>query len=181
MLPKPIKSINDVKLDLERKLNTNCDYSTGCCATKQGALIVTGDKLSSAKVVSINAEGEVEYTIPLKEPNCAFHVASIDEHTVAVSTGFSSNKIGISIVDLSKRKIIKFIDLPDYPYGITFDGQSLICCVANKELHVISVVDYRITKIPKTASSWSSHISTHYNKILNRSLNLRRFYMILKE
>lgn len=70
----------------------------------------TDNQYKNGKVTAINFEGEVEYTIPLKEPYSAFDVAYVDDTTVAVSTEYSHTKSGISFVHLLKRKIIKFID-----------------------------------------------------------------------
>lgn len=72
-------------------------------------------------VIAVNAEGEVKYTIPLNTLYCTFDVEYINDSTLAVSTGFSFNKHGgINIVDLIERKLVKFIDLPDCTYGITY-------------------------------------------------------------
>lgn len=65
----------------------------------------------------------------------------------------------------------KFIDLPGYPYGITNDGKSLICCIRGKDLHVISCTDYSITTIPNTSSQWYSYVSTYADKIFLTNLN----------
>ncbi|XP_063400223.1 uncharacterized protein LOC134684843 [Mytilus trossulus] len=165
MVPKAIKSINDVKLELLRKFDTNCNLTTGCCVTNKGEFLFTNYEANNEKVNAINADGEVVYAIPLTDPYSAFDVVSYDGSTLAVSTGCSLTQPGIVFVDLIKRKIKKFIDLPDSPFGITYDGKSLICCVADKNLHVISCTDYSITTIPITASSCYSYVSTYDDKI----------------
>ncbi|CAG2247773.1 unnamed protein product [Mytilus edulis] len=88
------------------------------------------------------------------KPYGVFDVACLDDSTVAISTRFSMNASGISLVKLTKRKVIQFIDLPDSPYGMTYDGKSLICYVEDEDLHVISCTDYSITTIPYTASPY---------------------------
>ncbi|CAG2226832.1 unnamed protein product [Mytilus edulis] len=62
------------------------------------------NEYNNGKVTTINFEGELKYTIPLSEPNSAYDVACLDDSTVAVSTGYSHTKPGISIVDLIKKK-----------------------------------------------------------------------------
>ncbi|CAC5401314.1 TRIM2_3 [Mytilus coruscus] len=165
MVPKPRKSINDIKLEFKRKLDTTCTYPYGCCATKKGEFLFTNYESNNGKLIVINAEAEVEYTILLKETYRAYDVASLDDSTVAVSTGYSSKQPGIGIVDLTKKKVIMVIDLNNYPYGITYDGKSLICCVGDKDLHVISCTDYSITTIPYTFLPRYSYVSTHADKI----------------
>ncbi|XP_052065272.1 uncharacterized protein LOC127705049 isoform X1 [Mytilus californianus] len=164
MVPKAKTWTNDVKLELKRKLSTSCDYSPGGCVTRKGEFIITYHEINYAKVLAINAEGEVENTILITEPSSAFDVESIDESTVAVSTGYCKKR-GISIIDMTKKKIIKFIELPDYPYGISYNGKSLICCVECKDLILISFTDYSITTIPHTTQALYSYVSADANKI----------------
>ncbi|CAG2247776.1 unnamed protein product [Mytilus edulis] len=86
--------------------------------------------------------------------------------TCAVSTGYSDDIYrGISIVNLKSRKVTKFIDLPGDTFGITYDGTSLICCIEDKDLHVISCADYSITTIPNSTSTECSYVSSYNGKI----------------
>ncbi|CAG2235016.1 unnamed protein product [Mytilus edulis] len=162
---KAINSINNVKLELIRKCNTTCEFSSGCCVTKTGEFLFTNYEDNNDKLTAINVKGKVEYTIPIREPYSAFDFVIFDDSTVAVSTGYSHIKPGISIVDLTKKIVFKFIDLPGIPYGITYDGKALICCVEDKGLHVISCTDYSITTIPNTGSLRYSYVTTHADKI----------------
>ncbi|XP_052065267.1 uncharacterized protein LOC127705047 isoform X1 [Mytilus californianus] len=165
MIPKEVVLINNVKLVFKRKVHQTCIYPTGCCVTKKGEFLFTDFKDTNGRVKAVNAESGVEYTIQLQKPYRAFDLAILDETTVAVSTRHLSKKPGISIVDLIKKKVKKFIDLPGDPYGITYDGKSLICCVLDKDLHVISCSDYSITTIANTVSSQLSYVSTHADKM----------------
>ncbi|CAC5401305.1 unnamed protein product [Mytilus coruscus] len=137
MIPKEVVIINNVKLVFKRKVDQTCMYPTGCCITKKGEFLFTDFKDTNGRVIAVNAESGVEYTIPLKEPYRAFDLASLDETTVAVSSRHLSKKPGISIVDLIKKKVKKFIDLPDYS----------------------------INTIPNTVSSQLSYVSTHAAKM----------------
>ncbi|VDI51495.1 Hypothetical predicted protein [Mytilus galloprovincialis] len=165
LIPKEVVLINNIKLVFKRKVDQTCMYPTGCCVTKKGEFLFTDFKDTNGRVKVVNADSGVEYTIPLKEPYRAFSLVSLDDTTVAVSSRHSSKKPGISIVDLIKKKVTKFIDLPGDPYGITYDGKSLICCVSDEDLHAISCSDYSITTISNTVSSQLSYVSTHTDKI----------------
>ncbi|VDI53647.1 Hypothetical predicted protein, partial [Mytilus galloprovincialis] len=121
VLHKPIKLINDVKLKFKRKLNTASMYPVGCCVTNKCEFLFTDNEYNNEKVTAINFKGKVQYSIPLKKTCTAFDVAYIDDSTVAVSTGYSFEKCGISIVDLTKKKEITFTYLNNHPYGITYD------------------------------------------------------------
>lgn len=166
IVSKPILSINDIKLQFKRKLNTPCRDLAGCCVTSKGELIVTDNQpLFNEKVIAKNDKGEVEYTIFLKEPYRSFDVTSLDVSTIAVSTGHSFNKHGIILINLDSRKLIKFNALPGCPYGITYDGSFLICCVDRKDIHVVSCTDYSISTIPNTYLPKYSYVSTYNGKI----------------
>ncbi|CAC5401311.1 unnamed protein product [Mytilus coruscus] len=165
LVPKVIKVINDVKLKLKRKLKTTYRHTYGCCVTKKAEFLFTNYESDNEQLIAINANGKVDYTIPLNKPYGAYDVACLGDSTVSVSTGYSHTKPGISIIDLTKRKVIKFIGLPGYPYGITYNGKSLICCVEDEDLHVISCTDNAITAIFDTFSPECSYVSTHADMI----------------
>ncbi|CAG2226831.1 TRIM2_3 [Mytilus edulis] len=178
-----MREIQSKTTEFEKHLQSGIDnknqekINIECAINKKLQDIMMVDKFGSIKVntnPSINIvlkKGKqkrlnaVDYTIPFDEPYSTFDVVSLKDSTVAISTGSTHYKCGISIVDLTKRKVIKFIDLPKSSYGITYDGKSLICCIIEKNLHVVSCTDYSITTIPNTLSSRFSHISTHDDKI----------------
>ncbi|VDI06237.1 Hypothetical predicted protein [Mytilus galloprovincialis] len=139
--------------------------------TQKGLFIFTDTYGSEEKLEAINGQGKTEYTIKLSTPSRiygAFDAELLNDNTVAVTTGdpfvFGQCR-GISVVDLTSRKVIKFIDLPDCSYGITHDGNSLICCVTNSKIHVVSCTDYSITTVPNTIVPRLSYISTNAGKI----------------
>ncbi|XP_063400219.1 uncharacterized protein LOC134684839 [Mytilus trossulus] len=161
----PVKVPKALKVEFKRKLDTTCKYPSGCCVTKTGKLLLTNFDEHNGRVVAINAKDEVEYTIPFIARYNTFDVACLDDCTIAVSTGRSRKVHGVSIVDLTKKGVIKFIDLHFDPSGISYDGKSLICCVVGKDLHMISCADYSVTTVPNTATPWFSYVATHADKI----------------
>ena len=84
---------------------------------------------SSRKSLSVIAsDGTFKYNM-LLGPSYGFDITFIDENTIAITSGRSNEHIGIDIIDTERRKKIKFINLPDSPYGITCDHDSLFVCV----------------------------------------------------
>ncbi|XP_063400242.1 uncharacterized protein LOC134684863 [Mytilus trossulus] len=163
-----IQSINNLSIALEQKIDTSSKWSRGCTMTQKRGFIFTDYFNANEKLVKLDAQCNTEYIIQLSSPYSAFDVELIDENTVAVTTGKSvgfGKRRGISIVDLTKRNVTKFIDLPNHTYGITFDGIWLICCVEDKDLHMISSIDYSITTVPNTVLPWFSYVSTYACKI----------------
>lgn len=87
------------------------------------------------KLQALNANGESHYNIPLSSRYSSFDLVCIDDKTVAITTGYS----GVIIIDLNDRKVKRSIDLPTQPFGICFNGNLLICCCHNMDMHVISL------------------------------------------
>ncbi|CAC5399692.1 unnamed protein product [Mytilus coruscus] len=183
LIPDRLQSITTISVDLKMKFDTTCQKPWGCSMTQAGGFLFTDNHCSNEKLVILNAKSQTDYTIQLSNSYTVFDAERLNENIVAVTTGeapevgqFSS---GISFIDLSKRKVIKFIDLPGDPYGITFDGKSLICCVEEKELHVISCTDYSLTTIPNTFSPWYSYVSTYADKIFYTHPYINKVYCSL--
>ncbi|XP_076116798.1 uncharacterized protein LOC143084274 [Mytilus galloprovincialis] len=164
-------SINTIVVELNKKLATECKLPHGCSITQNGLFIFTDTYYSNEKLEVINGQGKREYTIQLSTPlrlYGAFDVELINDDTVAVTTGnpyVFGQRNGIRVIDLISRKEIKFIDLTYCPFGITYDGKSLICCVQGKDINVVSCTDYSITTVPNTVLPAFSYVSTHADKI----------------
>ncbi|CAG2241842.1 unnamed protein product [Mytilus edulis] len=167
-VPYRMQSIKNLSVDFKQTLDTSCEWLRGCSITRKGVFLFTNYFNSYKKLIAVNTQGKTEYTIQLSDPYNAFDVECMDENTVAVTTGKSyklTQLTGISIVDLTKRKVTKFINLPGFPYGITYDGKSFICCVEDKDLHVVSCSDYSITTIPNTTLPRNSYVSSRAGMI----------------
>jgi hypothetical protein len=96
----------------------------------------------------------------------SFDVVCIDDNTAAVTSGSFSSAPGIHIVNITGLSITKFVRLPGNTYGITYYNDSLICCVVNKNLHVLSCsADFRISTIPNTATPKYSYVVAFAGKI----------------
>lgn len=101
---------------------------------------------------------------------------------IPISTSHKTGELhGISIVDLTMKKEIMFVDLPCQPYGIAHDSSSLVCCVVNQDMHMISCTDYSITKIPNMVLPRSSYVSVHADKILFTNSIRKKVYSRLQD
>ncbi|CAC5401299.1 unnamed protein product [Mytilus coruscus] len=157
-------SVNNIKLNFKRKLKTSCVETRGCCVTEKCGYLFTDYKFHGEKLVAVNSNGKTEYTIKLISYS-SFDLVCIDDNTVAVSTGHSYEKDGVLIIDLTTRKVKRFIELSDSPYGITFDGESLICCCTGNGICRISCTDFNCTNIPNTSVSPLTYIVAHDDRI----------------
>ena len=153
-------TINDKSLKLKRKVKTGRSKVRGCCVTTTGLMLFSSH---SDNRLTIVYGDDLINSVPL---NSCFDVVCIDDTTAAVTSGSFSPAPGISIVNIAGLSITKFVPLPDKPYGITYYDDSLICCVVNKNLHVLSCSeDFRISTIPSTATPKYSYVVAFAGKI----------------
>ncbi|XP_052065753.1 probable RING finger protein 207 homolog [Mytilus californianus] len=119
MVPKPETSVNSIKYEFKQKIKTSCRNPYGCSVTSRGEFLFSNYDKNNENVLVMNIASEVEYAIPLLKPYSSFDVVYLGNTTCAVSTGYSDEYRGISIVNLNSRKVTKFINLPDDTFGIT--------------------------------------------------------------
>ncbi|CAC5399683.1 unnamed protein product [Mytilus coruscus] len=170
LIKKYASNLQTFLVDFKQKLYPACSWPSGCSRTRIGAFLFTDYGTLNFKLVTFNDQRKTAFEINLPTAYTAFDVTSIDENTVAITINPGDDRkghdFGISIVDLTKKKATRFIDLPDEPYGITYNGKSLICCVQDKDIHVISCTDYSVDTVPNTVLRVYSYVSTHADKIV---------------
>jgi ElaB/YqjD/DUF883 family membrane-anchored ribosome-binding protein len=155
-----ILTINDKSLKLKRKVKTSGSSVRGCCVTTTGLMLFTLHY--GFQLMVVYGDGSIK-KVPVR--NC-FDVVCIDDNTAAVTTGELSSAPGINIVNIARLSITKFVRLPGNTYGITYYNDSLICCIENKYVHVLSCSeDFRISTIPNTNTLGYSYVVAFKGKI----------------
>jgi hypothetical protein len=163
-----ILTTNDKSLKLKRKVKIGKSSVRGCCVTTTGLMLFTLH--ADLQLMIVYGDGSIR-KVPL---NSSFDVVCIDDNTAAVTTGNCSSTQGIKIVNIARLSITKFVRLPGNTYGITYYNDSLICCVENKNLHMLSCSeDFRISTIPNTATPLFSYVVAFAGKVIyiNRPQN----------
>lgn len=173
------QNIQTIKLKLMRKLETTCGNTGGGCVTAKGEYIFTNYQTNGEKLVTLTTDENVKCKIQLSSPYSSFDLVSLGDNTVAVTTGISDEKTGIIIVDLNTRLIKRFVSLPSPPYGIDFDGKSLICCCNQMAIHLISCTDFSFTTIVDTFFPEFAYITTHSDRILYTNSEENEVYCCL--
>ena len=155
-----IFTINDKSLKLKRKVKTSKSYVRGCCVTTTGLMLFTLH--NDHQLMIVYRDGSIN-KVPV---NYSFDVVCINDNTAAVTSGDFESAPGINIVNIAGLSITKFVALPGRPYGITYYDDSLICCVENKYVHVLSCSeDFRISTIPNTNTLGYSYVVAFAGKI----------------
>ncbi|CAC5401295.1 unnamed protein product [Mytilus coruscus] len=162
LVTEETRSVNNIQLNFRQKLKTACVETKGCCVTVNSGYIFTD--YNDDKLVALNSYGTTEYNIKLTDSYASYNLACIDNNTVAETTGIAEKEC-VLIIDLTTRKVKRFVELPGTPFGISFDGKSLIYCCSGNYLYMISCLDFSCTNIQNTLMSPDSYIATHGGKI----------------
>ncbi|CAG2229939.1 unnamed protein product [Mytilus edulis] len=159
----PTKTIDDLRLILQKTITTGGETITGCCMSVNGEYFFT-DYYSCKRLNVIASNGTFKFDM-LLDPSYGFDITIINEKTIAITSGYSPEHIGIDIIDTESRKIINFISLPGCPYGITRDQDSLFVCVEGRGIYQINTADYINSHMIRCNLPGSSYVSVFANKI----------------
>ncbi|VDI69317.1 Hypothetical predicted protein [Mytilus galloprovincialis] len=129
------KTIDDVKLILQKEITIDGDDVRGCCMSAEGDMLYADNHVQGTSLIVIASDYKLKDKMQL-DSSWVFNVTLVDETTGAITPGHSREKIGIDIIDLKKKRKKKFIKLPGWTWGITRDHDSLFVCV---EGHVYTV------------------------------------------
>ncbi|XP_071150539.1 E3 ubiquitin/ISG15 ligase TRIM25-like [Mytilus edulis] len=159
----PPRTINDLKLILQKKITTNGEIIRGCCISVNGEYFFTDH--SSRKTLSvIESDGTLKYNMLLGYSS-GFDTTIIDAKTIAITTGDSNQRKGIDIINTEGRKKIKFIPLPGCSYKITCDHDLLFVCVEGLGIYKVNTIDYTISLVISCKLTWGSSVSVFNDKI----------------
>ncbi|XP_071149178.1 E3 ubiquitin-protein ligase TRIM71-like [Mytilus edulis] len=159
----PTKSLDDLKLILQKTITTGGMKIRGCCISVNGEFFFTDYNLRKRLNV-IASDGKFKFDM-LLDPSYGYDITIINEKTIAITSGSSSEHIGIDIIDIESRKKIKFISLPDRPWGITRDQDSLFVCVERRGIYRVNTLDYTTSHLISCKLSGSTYISVFAEKI----------------
>ncbi|CAC5394114.1 unnamed protein product [Mytilus coruscus] len=98
-------------------------------------------------------------------PSHGYDITFIDEKTVAITSGDSWEETGIDIIDIENQSKIEFISLPNCPYGITRDGESLLVCVAEHGIYKVNTLNYTKSLVIRRPLEIFSYVSVFTDKI----------------
>ena len=136
MISPYLLSIRNIQPEYVTALNMTGMLSSisGVCVTVQDEYIITCQETS--EIMLLLSDGSKKFLISLKSFG-AFDVVLLSDTTVAITSG-GKKKHGISIVDISLGKSIKFIKLPGQSYGITSNAEFLFVAVKGKGIQMLN-------------------------------------------
>ena len=154
-IPMPTKGIDNISLEVNRKINHGFKYIYGCFILSDETTLFS--IFDQNKFVAVNKEGSIDFEINVELPR---GITSIDENTIAVATLDS-----ISIIGLKDRSVMRTIKFNSLIYGLTYKDGKLICCVRDKGIISVSLEDESVTSIVDCNLPAFSYVTTYGDNI----------------
>ncbi|CAG2253896.1 unnamed protein product [Mytilus edulis] len=157
------KTVNNVKLILQKTITTNVNSVRGCCMSRNGNIGFTNHSFKKSLNV-FKSDGTLKYATS-DYLSFGFDIIFVDDSNVAITSGNESKETGIYIINIENRSKIKFINLPGCSYGITRDHDSLFVCVKGRGIYKVNSADYTISHVISCELPWGSYVSVFNKKI----------------
>ncbi|CAC5399372.1 unnamed protein product [Mytilus coruscus] len=164
----PTKTINDLKLILQKEITSHCENVKGCCMSVNGEYLFIDDFSKTLNVIA--PDGTFKYKMMLS-PSDGFDITFIDEKTFAITSGFSYEHFGFDIIDIESREKKQFINLPGRPFGITRDQDTLFVCVEGLGIYKVNTFDYTTLHVVSCNLSSGSYVSVFNDNIFCTDLD----------
>ncbi|CAG2231475.1 unnamed protein product [Mytilus edulis] len=188
------KSIENIKLTTHKTIDTQGDFIHGCCMLSDGRMAFSHHDDKTVRV--FNDKGSKDFEVEM--PCHPFDIVYISgNNTLAVTSG-SSVMMGIYIIDLVTKQIMKTISLNSYIDGITPNGNQLIYSGRDNGIQMISLEDESLRDVVRDKMPVYCYIATlrdniyHTNYLINSvtcynlqvcrwNLKIRAIYQFLKQ
>ncbi|CAG2200919.1 unnamed protein product [Mytilus edulis] len=160
-------SINESLNDIARSIKT---FGTIAETKVPTSITYIRQKDKQAQIIGVNPKSIDDIKMKLiqkfdinSKEISAFDVACIDNNTVAVTSGVSSQ--GINIIDINSKTIIQNIIAKSLCHGITHTNGFLFCCVEKHGIYRINLKDTNVKCIVECDISLWSYISSFNGKL----------------
>ncbi|XP_063399732.1 uncharacterized protein LOC134684376 [Mytilus trossulus] len=163
MISPNLLSIRNIQPEYVTALNITGMLSSisGVCVTVQDEYIFTCQETS--EIMLLTSNGSQKFIISLKSFG-VFDIVLLSDTTVAITSG-NKKKHGISIVDISLGKFIKFIKLSGQSYGITSNEELLFVAIKGKGIQMLNKVTLKPLDIIRCEISEGAFIDEYNGNI----------------
>ncbi|CAG2223812.1 unnamed protein product [Mytilus edulis] len=158
------KTIDDVKLILQKEITIDGTDIRGCCMSAEGGMLYTDYQVKDASLTVIASDYKLKYKM-LINPSYGFDITLVDESTVAITSADSQVKDGIDIIDIKNQRKIKFIALPGRSWGITRDHDSLFVCVDKLGIYKVNTLEGTTSRVIRCNLPVCSYVAVYTDKI----------------
>ncbi|XP_052065728.1 uncharacterized protein LOC127705449 [Mytilus californianus] len=155
------RSIENIKLTIQKTLDTQGNSTLGCCMLSDGRLAFT--YYYDWKVIVFNMKGLKDFEV--KMPCNVYDIVYISEdNALAVTSGGSSKKC-IFIIDLKKKQIKKTISLDSHIYGIASNGNRLVYSAYDRGIRMVNLYDESISDVVRDKMPRDCYTATFRDNI----------------
>jgi DNA-binding beta-propeller fold protein YncE len=161
----PPMSVENIQLNLKQKINIKGTIIRGCSLLPDGKMVFSC--YSSDTVRFINTEGIESFQIGKdKTGSCTYDTVYIkDNNSVAVSSGSSTAKRCITIIDIESKKVMTTIPMDTYIYGMAVKGRTIYHCAGHKGLKMLNLSDRSVSDIIGSNMSYVTCVTTSGDKL----------------
>ncbi|CAC5397268.1 unnamed protein product [Mytilus coruscus] len=156
-----LRSIENMKLEIHKTINTKGEYIYGCCMLSDGRMAFSYNFDKTVKVLSDKGSKDFELNMSCKPVDIVFNS---EDNTLAVTSGNSDKKC-ITIIDLKRKQIKKTISLDSCNYGIALKDNQLIYSTYDRDIRMINLDDESISDVVRDKMSSHSYVATFRDNI----------------
>ncbi|CAC5379973.1 unnamed protein product [Mytilus coruscus] len=139
MLALPTRTIDNLTLTLQKRINTGLSEVRGCSMLPDGRMVFSCYHQNKVKVLNSDRSTYFE----MNKIGYTFDVVFIGNDSIAVTSAESDQ---INIINFKKHNLEKSIKVNPGNYGIVYKDGNLIYCSRNKGLKMISLSKVTIAK-----------------------------------
>jgi len=168
-LPPPI-SVENIQLNLKRKINIKGTHITGCCLPPDGRMVVTCYRTNTVRF--INKEGVELFHIGVdKTGSCTYDTVYIkDNNSVAVSSGSGVNRC-ITLIDIKSQEVMTTISMDTKIFGMAVRGRTIYYCAGSKGLKMLNLSDQSVSAIINSNMAYVNYVATSGDKLYYTNCN----------
>ncbi|CAC5397256.1 unnamed protein product [Mytilus coruscus] len=156
-----LRSIENMKLEIHKTINTKERYIYGCCMLSDGRMAFSCISDQTVKVLSDEGSKDFELNMSCKPFDIVYNS---EDNTLAV-TSANSEKPCITIIDMKRKQIKKTISLDSRNYGIAQKDNQLIYSGYDKGIRMINLHDESICELVRDKMPYECYIATFRDNI----------------
>jgi DNA-binding beta-propeller fold protein YncE len=161
----PPMSVENIQLTLNIKIKTKGSLITGCSFLPDGKMVFSCSIPSSVRF--INEDGVELFQIGKDNTGAGTYDAVYikDDNSVAVSSGGSTAKRCITIIDIESKEVMTTISMETNIYGMAVRGRTIYYCTRNKGLQMLNLSDKSVSHIINSKMPRVYYVATFGDKL----------------
>ena len=160
----PPMSVENIQLNLKKKMNTKGTWITRCSLLSNGKMVLSCNRTRTISV--INTEGVELFQIGRDKTGYSTNdtVYIKDNNSNGVSSGGGINRC-IVIIDIESQKVMTTISMDTAIYGMAVRGRTIYYCAGSKGLKMLNLSDKSKSNIINSNMTGVYYVATSEDKL----------------